>query len=116
MRITNLLLIFLILVLSACASTGPSLDRISDNLYPGDSTKRALILYGNPNFELPSIKVEGARAWYWIKDQQICAITFKDEQLLAVKGCTHLNAKILRQLQAIARTEILPQYRDILYR
>jgi hypothetical protein len=104
-------LLLMALVLMAGCQSLPS--KTIETVQEGDSVKRLYALYGEPTFNLISIKTEGARAYYYVIDNTVCGYAIKNEEVIRVGACLPFTWEAQKFLNSIAEKEVLPQYKSL---
>ena len=101
----TLMLVSLILI--GCAHQ----PRLNQAIQKGDSVRRVYRLYGQPNFDVPSAKTEGARAFYYVDGDTVCGVAIKDEVVVRIPTCMPWNPEFHAFINSMGYSEYLPQYR-----
>ena len=72
-----------IALLSGCASLH---EDVFENIHEGDSSAHVVDILGQPDSFAPSVKIEGAKAWFYVRRSEQCAFTIH-EDIVKIIGC-----------------------------
>jgi hypothetical protein len=77
------LLLLAMICLAGCVSLH---TQVYENIHEGDSSEHVVDVLGAPNSFLPSQRIEGAIAWYYVRRGDQCGFAIKDQKVRLI-GC-----------------------------